>query len=51
MTPENLPGLCITADQLGPMWAPLSEDPPQLGTVSEPEQSRLTIELGLKIAA
>ncbi len=25
MTPENLPGLTITAEQLGPIWTPRGE--------------------------
>jgi hypothetical protein len=30
MTPENLPGLTITAEQLGSIWTPLRErDQPQ----------------------
>jgi hypothetical protein len=51
MTPENLPGLRITADRLSPIWAPVIQGPPQPGTVSEPQTSRLTVELDLEIAA
>ena len=25
MTPENLPGLTVTAEQLGPVWTPLQD--------------------------
>lgn len=51
MTPENLPGLAITDDQLGAIWTPITESArlciaPQAGTQGPP-----AVENSIRIAA
>jgi hypothetical protein len=36
MTPENLPGLTVTAEQLGPIWTPLRSESQRCLTLPAP---------------
>lgn len=45
MTPENLPGMTITAEQLGRIWTPLRSEPQRRLVLPAPQAPSTTIKM------